>query len=84
MNDIYSGIIKLGYLEEGSIDEHLYWDLGSGFLLNSGSQSVRLPRNLKTRDSYIIVLMGNSGNASPQFTIKGPKHEHREQSQQES
>ncbi|KAI9246738.1 hypothetical protein BDA99DRAFT_543213 [Phascolomyces articulosus] len=79
--DNVTGIIKLGYLEEGSIDEHLYWDLASGFLLNSGSNTIRLPCDLETKDSYIIVLMGNSGNASPKFTIHGSAHGRQQQEQ---
>ncbi|KAI9033620.1 hypothetical protein CLU79DRAFT_806938 [Phycomyces nitens] len=66
-----NGTIKLGYLEGDDINEHLFWTLASGFPLSTGSQSVVLPDSLVTRSSYIIVLMGDSGNASPQFTIKG-------------
>ncbi|SAM05746.1 hypothetical protein [Absidia glauca] len=66
----YTGVIKLGYLDpKDSPNEHLYWELASGFPLNKGSQSVTLPQDLETRRTYIIVLMGNSGNASPEFTI---------------
>ncbi|KAI9488710.1 hypothetical protein BDB00DRAFT_32097 [Zychaea mexicana] len=71
--DGVNGTIKLGYLEEGSINEHLYWDLASAFPLNSGAQSVTLPSDLETKKSYIIVVMGNSGNASPKFTIKAAR-----------
>ncbi|KAI7877988.1 hypothetical protein K492DRAFT_209274 [Lichtheimia hyalospora FSU 10163] len=66
----HDGMIKLGYVEEGSIDEHLYWDLAAGFPLNSGSWNVTLPDNLAARSDYIIVVFGNSGNASPKFTIQ--------------
>ncbi|KAI9484657.1 hypothetical protein BDB00DRAFT_878558 [Zychaea mexicana] len=66
-----TGIIKLGYLEDGYADEHLYWDLASGFPLNSGGHNISLPSDLKTMSNYIIVLMGDSGNASPKFTING-------------
>jgi hypothetical protein len=45
------------------------WELASGFKLDAGSQEVKIPRDLQTRNSYIIVLIGDSGNASPQFTI---------------
>jgi hypothetical protein len=47
----------------------LEWELASGFDLNKGSQVVTLPADLETKRTYIIVLMGDSGNASPQFTI---------------
>ncbi|KAI8146392.1 hypothetical protein BJV82DRAFT_554400 [Fennellomyces sp. T-0311] len=67
--DGVSGMIKLGYVEDGSLDEHLYWDLAKDFPLNSGEQAICLPDGLEPKDNYIIVLMGNSGNASPKFTI---------------
>ncbi|SAM02294.1 hypothetical protein [Absidia glauca] len=64
------GTIKLGYLDpKDGPNEHLNWDLGSGFDLNKGSFVVTLPSELETKRTYIIVLMGDSGNASPQFTI---------------
>ncbi|KAI9361327.1 hypothetical protein BD770DRAFT_383198 [Pilaira anomala] len=69
-----TGMIKLGYFENGDkYNEHLYWDLASGFSLASGAQSVTLPTTLDTKTTYIIVLMGNSGNASPEFTIRAAK-----------
>lgn len=72
--DSYKGAIKLGYLEnDDPYNEHLYWDLAKGFKLNAGSQKITLPDDLPTRTSYIIVLMGNSGNASPKFTIRAAK-----------
>ncbi|KAI9264166.1 hypothetical protein BDA99DRAFT_437680, partial [Phascolomyces articulosus] len=71
--DNVNGTIKLGFLEEGSISENLRWDLAKDFRLNSGSQSVTLPGDLETKISYIIVVMGDSGNASPKFTIRGAR-----------
>ncbi|KAI7855391.1 hypothetical protein BDC45DRAFT_506093 [Circinella umbellata] len=71
--DGVNGTIKLGYLEEGSINEHLYWDLATTFPLNSGAQTVTLPSDLETKTSYIIVVMGDSGNASPKFTIRAAR-----------
>lgn len=66
-----TGTIKLGYLENGDeYNEHLNWDLATGFKLAAGSQSVTLPGDLVTKTGYIIVLMGDSGNASPKFTIR--------------
>lgn len=72
--DNLQGTIKLGYLENGDeYNEHLFWDLATGFKLNAGSQTVTLPSDLETRTGYIIVLMGNSGNASPKFKITKSK-----------
>ena len=64
-----TGSIKLGYLEGDDYNEHLNWDLASGFSLAEGSHSVTLPEDLVTRNRYIIVLMGDSGNASAGFKI---------------
>ena len=51
----------------------LDWDLATDFPLNSGAQTVTLPPDLETKTSYIIVVMGDSGNASPKFTIKASR-----------
>lgn len=32
---------------------------------------VSIPSNLTTRNDYIIILFGDSGNISPDFTIQG-------------
>ncbi|KAK0526133.1 hypothetical protein OC835_005386 [Tilletia horrida] len=37
----------------------------------AGHVSFHLPANLPTRHDYIVVLFGDSGNASPLFTIRG-------------
>jgi hypothetical protein len=71
--DGYKGTIKLGYLEGDDYNEHLFWDLATGFALNAGAQSVTLPTDLETRNGYIVVLMGNSGNASKRFRIQAAK-----------
>jgi hypothetical protein len=71
--DNYEGRIKLGYLVGDDLNEHLNWDLASGFKLNSGSQNITLPDDLETKRDYIIVVMGNSGNASPRFFIRARK-----------
>ncbi|KAG2224669.1 hypothetical protein INT45_007914, partial [Circinella minor] len=67
------GTIMLGYLEEGSMNENLHWTLAKDFQLSSGAQSITLPSDLETKTSYIIVVMGNSGNASAKFTIRASR-----------
>jgi hypothetical protein len=68
------GTIKLGYLENNDpYNEHLMWDLASDFNLDAGAYTVTLPSDLPTRRTYIIVLMGDSGNASKQFTIQASR-----------
>lgn len=36
---------------------------------NPNTVDVVLPANLTTRTSYILVLLGSTNNASPEFTI---------------
>ncbi|KAF8592125.1 hypothetical protein K439DRAFT_1324806 [Ramaria rubella] len=43
--------------------------LATGFLLTAGIQSITLPENLTTENDYFLVLFGDSGNTSPEFTI---------------
>ncbi|KDQ62596.1 hypothetical protein JAAARDRAFT_189894 [Jaapia argillacea MUCL 33604] len=68
----YVGQAVLGYLQDGDPGEHLMLDppLASGFNLTDGKVQITVP-NVPPRSTYIVVLMGDSGNASPQFTING-------------
>ncbi|KZV71615.1 hypothetical protein PENSPDRAFT_577463 [Peniophora sp. CONT] len=43
--------------------------LAEGFDLRSGSQEITLPANLTADSDFRIVLFGDSGNWSPEFTI---------------
>ncbi|KAF8516334.1 hypothetical protein BU17DRAFT_16262, partial [Hysterangium stoloniferum] len=62
-----TGMIVLGFLDDsGDGNEHL--DLAKGFQLITGRAEITVP-SVITRDSYILVLFGDSGNASPAFTI---------------
>ncbi|KAI8994257.1 hypothetical protein BD414DRAFT_411938 [Trametes punicea] len=65
-----TGLILLGYLEDGDTDEHLGVDhpLASNFPITAGSVEVTVP-DVKPRDDYVAILFGDSGNASPKFTI---------------
>ncbi|KAJ3976886.1 hypothetical protein EV361DRAFT_944878 [Lentinula raphanica] len=69
-----TGIIMLGYLEDGDDSEHLDWryPLASGFQLTDGVAyfTVDSSRNLTTRDDYVLCLLGDSGNISKEFTIQ--------------
>ncbi|KAF9212550.1 hypothetical protein BGZ59_006610 [Podila verticillata] len=70
-----TGTIVLGYLsgKEGDTNEHLDYKnpLATGFKLTKGRQNIVIP-NVEERKTYIIVLFGDSGNASPMFTITNP------------
>ncbi|KIJ25509.1 hypothetical protein M422DRAFT_216753 [Sphaerobolus stellatus SS14] len=43
--------------------------LASGFSLLAGVQEVQVPADIPTGNDYEIVLFGDSGDISPQFTI---------------
>ncbi|RDX49818.1 hypothetical protein OH76DRAFT_1418291 [Lentinus brumalis] len=45
--------------------------LGNGFDILLGRIEVTLPKSLLSGDDYSLVLFGDSGNFSPQFTING-------------
>ncbi|KAI9429756.1 hypothetical protein H4582DRAFT_2104521 [Lactarius indigo] len=62
------GTILLGYLNDGDESEHLFWNLGSGFLLTDGSYSITVP-SVQPNDNYVLALLGDSGNLSPKITI---------------
>jgi len=66
----YTGTLMLGYYDSDSQSEHLNYThpLAHGFLLTAGSQNVTVP-DVLPRDTYIVVLLGDSGNSSPQFSI---------------
>ncbi|KAK7692876.1 hypothetical protein QCA50_004511 [Cerrena zonata] len=63
------GMIVLGYIDDGT-SEHLDYKhpLADKFDIMQGSMDVQVP-DVEPRDDYIIVLFGDSGNKSPQFTI---------------
>ncbi|KAJ3994538.1 hypothetical protein F5050DRAFT_1713621 [Lentinula boryana] len=71
-----TGIIMLGYLDDNddSSDEHLDWKypLVSGFPISEGIAHFTIDpaRNLTTRDSYVLCLLGDSGNISDRLTIE--------------
>ncbi|PWN22913.1 hypothetical protein BCV69DRAFT_296881 [Microstroma glucosiphilum] len=67
----YTGQVLLGYKVAGKSSYHLRSNhpLADDFLLKNGSVDFTLPANLTTRSEYFVVLMGDSGNRSPMFTI---------------
>jgi len=64
-----TGFILLGF-NNGTESENLLVDqpLAHGFLLTAGSQIITIPK-VPHRTTYFVVLFGDSGNKSPQFTI---------------
>ncbi|CDR88732.1 uncharacterized protein SPSC_05564 [Sporisorium scitamineum] len=80
----HKGTIKLGYLPaDGSGGENLKWTLADGFAIKDGQTSVTFPTDLATRNDYIVVVMGDSGNASDKFTIIAAGATEQEAPQQE-
>ncbi|OSC97211.1 hypothetical protein PYCCODRAFT_1350861, partial [Trametes coccinea BRFM310] len=65
-----TGLILLGYLEGDDTDEHLGVNdpLAYNFPITAGSAQVTVP-DVQTRNDYVVVLFGDSGNTSPKFTI---------------
>ncbi|KAK7048533.1 hypothetical protein R3P38DRAFT_1868897 [Favolaschia claudopus] len=65
-----TGKIMLGYFDPNSEGEHLSTTLASGFNLTDEKVDITVPA-VVTRTTYILVLFGDSGNFSPEFTIQG-------------
>jgi hypothetical protein len=66
-------MVLLGHLnEDGSGGENLDVanPLAQGFKLAAGTVTFPVPK-VTPNDNYIVVLFGDSGNASPKFTISG-------------
>jgi len=63
------GKLMLGYLKDGSYNEHLQHSLAEGFDIKSGFVSIKCPE-VDPDKLYIVVLFGDSGNRSPQFSIR--------------
>ncbi|KAF8524976.1 hypothetical protein JB92DRAFT_2702652 [Gautieria morchelliformis] len=68
----HNGTLVLGFVQSADFSEYLDTEhpLASGFSLQAGAQSVTFPEDLPSRDDYIIVLFGDSGNISPRFIIQ--------------
>jgi len=69
-----TGTLLLGYNDGKTDSENLdvYHPLAQGFKLTSGSHPITVPK-VPYRTTYFIVLIGDSGNKSPQFTISQTK-----------
>ncbi|KAI0754870.1 hypothetical protein C8Q80DRAFT_1094152 [Daedaleopsis nitida] len=65
-----SGALFLGYIEDGNDSEHLDMarPLAMNFPITDGAVNVTVP-NVMPRNDYVVVLFGDSGNASPKFSI---------------
>ncbi|KZT11949.1 uncharacterized protein LAESUDRAFT_733847 [Laetiporus sulphureus 93-53] len=63
-----TGLVLLGYSEDKSENLDIQSPLATQFLIGDGQVDITVP-NVTTRNDYIVVLFGDSGNASPTFTI---------------
>ncbi|KIM56802.1 hypothetical protein SCLCIDRAFT_1220079 [Scleroderma citrinum Foug A] len=64
-----TGLLLLGHQTADSENLDIYNPLASQFPLNAGFVEFMVPCNATAMSDYIVVLFGDSGNASPQFTI---------------
>lgn len=58
----------------GELNEHLNWVLNDGkepaIPYSVGHTTVQLPSHLKERTTYVVNIIGDSGDISDKFTIK--------------
>ncbi|KAF5360951.1 hypothetical protein D9756_004652 [Leucocoprinus leucothites] len=62
------GRVILGFQANDSLNLDLDHPLAENFKITTGNITITVP-DVPSRDDYIIVLMGDSGNASPAFAI---------------
>lgn len=70
----YTGTILLGYSDHQSpgYNLDLKAPLAKDFKLSQGSKTITIPKGIQERNTYFVVLMGDSGNKSPEFAIRKP------------
>ncbi|KAI0061492.1 hypothetical protein BV25DRAFT_1826628 [Artomyces pyxidatus] len=66
----FTGSLVLGFETPNSENLDAANPLATGFLLTDGQVDITVP-NVPSKTTYIVVLFGDSGNASPEFTITG-------------
>lgn len=64
-----TGLLLLGYLENDSENLDIKHPLAVDFPIISGEVAFTVPENATVRSNAIVVLFGDSGNASPEFCI---------------
>ncbi|KAF8073414.1 hypothetical protein FPV67DRAFT_744619 [Lyophyllum atratum] len=65
-----NGLVLLGYNGTESENLDIRHPLAAAFPLGDGGVTVVVPRNIKPRDDYFVVLFGDSGNMSAKFKIR--------------
>ncbi|KAI0322415.1 hypothetical protein OF83DRAFT_1049444 [Amylostereum chailletii] len=66
----FTGKLVLGFDSTDSENLDVDHPLATGFLLTDGQAQITVP-DVAPKTDYIVVLFGDSGNASPEFTITG-------------
>ncbi|KAJ6621853.1 hypothetical protein B0H10DRAFT_1717844, partial [Mycena sp. CBHHK59/15] len=71
-----TGLILLGHITNDGGNGQAYSEnlnishpLATNFPIGAGWVAVKIPKDTPPRENYVIVLFGDSGNASPQFKI---------------
>ncbi|KAG2155935.1 uncharacterized protein EDB93DRAFT_1079834 [Suillus bovinus] len=64
-----TGLLLLGYMENDSENLDIKHPLAAEFPITSGEVTITVPENATVRCNAIVVLFGDSGNASPEFAI---------------
>ncbi|TCD69893.1 hypothetical protein EIP91_005717 [Steccherinum ochraceum] len=63
-----TGMLLLGYIANDSENLDIKHPLATGFSIGDGNVTVTVPE-VQERDNYVVALLGDSGNISPQFSI---------------
>ncbi|KAF8895151.1 hypothetical protein BD779DRAFT_1434293 [Infundibulicybe gibba] len=66
-----NGMVVLGFDANNSLNLMLANPLAKGFKVRDGKVDITVP-SVPPRDDYIVVVFGDSGNASPKFVIQAP------------
>lgn len=64
-----TGLLLLGYMENNSENLDIKHPLAVDFPIINGEVTITVPENATVRGNAIVVLFGDSGNASPEFAI---------------
>ncbi|KAG1885021.1 hypothetical protein F4604DRAFT_1574138 [Suillus subluteus] len=64
-----TGLLLLGYMANNSENLDIKHPLAVNFPIINGEVTVTVPENATVRGNAIVVLFGDSGNASPEFAI---------------
>ncbi|KAG2151296.1 hypothetical protein DEU56DRAFT_908155 [Suillus clintonianus] len=64
-----TGLLLFGFMANDSENLDIQHPLAVEFPITDGMVTITVPENATVRNNAIVVLFGDSGNASPQFAI---------------